>query len=87
MPVVANALWMTERTLRRRLKEQGINFQKLVNQVRYQQATSLLRTTETSIADIADRLGYSDTASFRHAFKRWSGLAPTEFRKLKQGEL
>ncbi len=87
MPVVANALWMTERTLRRRLKEQGINFQKLVDQVRYQQATSLLRTTETSIADIADRLGYSDTASFRHAFKRWSGLAPTEFRKLKQGEL
>ncbi len=87
MPDVAKELWMTERTLRRRLKEQGISFQKLVNQVRYQQATELLETTGTPISDIADQLGYSDTASFRHAFKRWSGLVPTEFRKLKQNSL
>ncbi|MGP8304601.1 AraC family transcriptional regulator ligand-binding domain-containing protein [Vibrio sp. YIC-376] len=87
MTNVARELWMTERTLRRRLKEQGISFQKLVNQVRYQKAVTLLETTDTHIADIAEQLGYSDTASFRHAFKRWSRLAPTEFRKLKQREL
>ncbi len=87
MPVVARELWMTERTLRRRLKAQGISFQKLVNQVRYQQAITLLETTTTHIADIAELLGYSDTASFRHAFKRWSGLAPTEFRHRNQGKL
>ncbi|WP_182029073.1 helix-turn-helix transcriptional regulator [Vibrio sp. B1FLJ16] len=78
---------MTKRTLRRRLKEQGISFQKLVNQVRYQRATELLETTGTPISDVADQLGYSDTASFRHAFKRWSGLVPTKFRKLKQNNL
>ncbi|MEX3073497.1 helix-turn-helix domain-containing protein [Vibrio alginolyticus] len=58
------------RTLRRRFKEQGISLQKLVNQVRYQQATELLETTGMPISDIADQLGYSDTASLRHAFKR-----------------
>lgn len=83
MPVLAQELCMTERTLRRRLKEQSVNFQKLVNQVRYQQAIERLESTDTNIADIAEQLGYSDTASFRHAFKRWSGLAPTEYRKLK----
>ncbi len=84
MPIVAKELWMTERTLRRRLKEQGFSFQKLVNQVRYQQAQTLLETTNTHIADIAELLGYSDTASFRHAFKRWSGFAPTEYRAYQQ---
>ncbi len=87
MPAVAKELWMTERTLRRRLKEQDISFQTLLNEVRYQQAITLLKTTDTHVADIADQLGYSDTASFRPAFKRWSGLAPTDFRKLKQKEL
>ncbi len=84
MKTLAKELWMTERTLRRRLKDQGINFQMLVNQVRYQQAIDLLEGTDTNIADIAEQLSYSDTASFRHAFKRWSGLAPTEYRKLKK---
>ncbi len=87
MPIVAKELWMTERTLRRRLKEQGISFQKLLNQVRHQQAITLLETSNTHIADIAEQLGYSDTASFRHAFKRWSKLTPSEFRKLKQSSL
>ena len=43
-------------------------------------AIEYLRKTRMTNEDIASRLGYSDAANFRHAFARWTGKSPSEFR-------
>ncbi|WP_177408643.1 AraC family transcriptional regulator [Pseudomonas sp. M30-35] len=76
---VCAELCLTERTLRRRLDHQGCSFQHLLDQVRHDRACLLFGESK-SIASIAQELGYSDTVSFRHAFRRWTGKSPSEYR-------
>ncbi|EPY8494412.1 TPA: AraC family transcriptional regulator [Pseudomonas aeruginosa] len=71
---------LTERTLRRRLKSTNISFQQLLDEARQRRAKKLL-LDGMKIAEIAERLGYSDIASFRHAFRRWTGLSPSQYRQ------
>lgn len=80
MDEVASKLNMTSRTLRRKLDADDTTFAKITDDVRYSLASEYLRTTSMSIEDIATALGFSDAASFRHAFKRWSGQTPSAFR-------
>ena len=77
----AQYLGIHERTLNRRLREQGTIFRDEVNEVRYAMAKSFLSSTEASNAEIALALGYSDATTFSHAFKRWSGMSPAQWRK------
>ncbi|HEJ2566239.1 AraC family transcriptional regulator [Pseudomonas aeruginosa] len=77
---VSEKLCVTERTLRRRLEHQGCTFQHLLDQVRHDRACLLFADASKSIANIAQELGYSDTVSFRHAFRRWTGKSPSEYR-------
>lgn len=77
---VSASLCVTERTLRRRLEHQGCKFQSLIDQVRFDRACLLFLDESKSIADIAQELGYSDKVSFRHAFRRWTGKSPSEYR-------
>ncbi len=77
---VARALNMSSRTLRRKLAAQGPTFQKILNEVRQQLAIEFLRNTDMSSEEIADRLGFSDAANFRHAFKKWTDKTPSAFR-------
>jgi AraC-like DNA-binding protein len=51
-------------------------------EVRCQLAKEYLRTTRLSTEDIADVLGFSDAANFRHAFRRWTGKPTSEFRRI-----
>lgn len=76
---VAGALGMTARTLQRRLMPD--TFQKLRDGVRYRQAQALLRNPACDVATIAATLGFSEPATFHRAFRGWSGLSPTEFRR------
>lgn len=78
---VATRLHRSERTLRRHLRQLDTSFQHLLDEVRYDKARQLLLNTDLPIYLIAEQLGYSETASFRHAFQRWSGLAPSELRR------
>jgi AraC-like DNA-binding protein len=78
---VAHTFNTTERTLRRKLSLEQSSYQKLVDQVRYEKAKSLLRQSASPIEQIADKLGYREPASFNHAFSRWSGLSPSAFRR------
>jgi AraC-like DNA-binding protein len=71
---------MSTRTLRRRLEEKGTSFSALLEEVRHKQARELLARTVMSVEQIADSLGYAETASFTHAFKRWTGSSPRQFR-------
>jgi AraC-like DNA-binding protein len=77
---LAQRLHMTSRTLRRKLGNQGTSFQELLREVRTQLAIAYLRNTSISLDDIAYRLGFSDAANFRHAFKRWTGNSPGTYR-------
>jgi AraC-like DNA-binding protein len=81
LPTVARRLNLSERTLQRRLKEAGLNFRAVSNDARMKRARKLLSEGTTSIADVAARLGYAETASFTHAFQRLSGCTPRQFRR------
>jgi AraC-like DNA-binding protein len=78
---VAKELNMSKRTLQRRLHRHQIQFAQLREQVRYYHATRLLIDSPLSIDQISEYLGFSDRTSFTNAFKRWTNLAPSTFRK------
>ena len=80
MEAIAAALCMTSRNLRRKLDAEGTSYQALLANVRYALARDYISTSFLSTEDIAAALGFSDAASFRHAFKRWTGMTPAEFR-------
>ncbi|MBU6953600.1 AraC family transcriptional regulator [Hahella sp. HN01] len=82
LPEIAKRLNMSPRTLRRRLATAGINYQRLLNRIRCQQAIALLQEEALAVDDIADRLGFTEVANFRHAFKKWLGLPPGAVRSV-----
>lgn len=77
---IAESLCMTSRTLRRKLEAEGTSYSDLLTSVRKALAIDYLSTTRLSTEDIASALGFSDAVGFRHAFKRWTGRTPNEFR-------
>ena len=79
---VAKMLCCSERTLRRHLQQEGYNFADIVQSLQLRRAKDLLSLTQLSIKEIALNLGYSETAAFAHAFKRWTGQTPTELRRV-----
>ncbi len=78
---VAEIAGVSVRSLQRRLSENGSSYSRVVDQARYQAASRLLRESDTRITDIAIDLGYTDSAHFTRAFKRWAGITPSEYRR------
>ncbi|MBT2371559.1 AraC family transcriptional regulator [Pseudomonas fluorescens] len=77
---LAEQMNCSPRTLRRHLHDLGCSYQELLDELRFERAKQLLGEDELPIYRIAEQLGFSETASFRHAFVRWSGVAPSQFR-------
>ncbi|WP_460119608.1 AraC family transcriptional regulator [Pseudomonas sp. S2_C03] len=77
---LAGQMKCSTRTLRRHLKDMGCSYQELLDELRFEQAKQMLCEDQMPIYRIAEALGFSETASFRHAFVRWSGVAPSQFR-------
>jgi AraC-like DNA-binding protein len=77
---VARQLHMTGRTLRRRLRRENTSFRQLTDDLRKRLAIKYLDETDLVIEEVAHSLGFSEDASFRHAFRRWTNAAPAEFR-------
>lgn len=78
---IALSLNLSTRTLNRRLRDEGLCFKSLFDEVRLQRAQNLLENSSLTLDIIAERLGYSDPSNFRRAFKKWTGETPTSFRK------
>lgn len=78
--MLAKELCMSTRSLRRRLDEEQTSFRALVDEVRQTLAEELLVTAQMKLEEIAHCLGYSEPSSLIHAFKRWKGMSPKEFR-------
>ena len=74
-------LSLSPRTLRRRLQQDQLSFQQLLDKVRFERAGQLLLTTSATVQAVALALGYQDVANFRVAFRRWSGMTPGDFRR------
>jgi len=71
------------RTLQRRLKDAGVSYNDLQNDVRKTLALNLLENETLALAEIAFSLGYSEVSAFNHAFRRWVGQSPGHYRRLR----
>lgn len=78
---VARSLAMSRRSLRRKLDQEGTSFRKLLEEERRQLALQLLENSAMKLDELAIHLGYTDTASFTRAFRRWMNCSPGEYRK------
>jgi len=76
---IARDMNMSERTLRRRLDELAFSFQDIHDSVRKMKSFELLQDARYSLQDVATETGFAETRSFRRAFKRWTGISPSEF--------
>ncbi len=80
LALIARQMAVSERTLHRRLAEQGAGFAALVDAVRRERALLLLENRRLSCSEIAFLLGYTEPAAFFRAFKRWEGVTPQAYR-------
>lgn len=78
---VAEALHMSVQTLRRRLKDEGLTYQELKDQMRRDSAVYYLERGDLSIQEIAEHLGFSESSTFHRAFKKWTGITPGAYRE------
>jgi AraC-like DNA-binding protein len=83
-PVVALEMGLKPRTLNRLLNKEGTSFIRLLKDSRFENAQQLLRDPSAPILSIAWSLGYADASAFSRAFRRWSGMTPTEWRQAAQ---
>ena len=79
---VANDMNLSKRTLQRRLQQQMISFAALRDVVRFNRAIDCLLKKNMSIESTSVYLDFSDRTSFTNAFKRWTNLSPSVFRKV-----
>jgi AraC-like DNA-binding protein len=85
MTVVARALEMSARSLRRRLTEEGVSFRDLVDEARCLIAQRMLDDPRRSIKETALATGFSDPTAFQRAFRRWTGTTPKQYREAHDG--
>lgn len=77
---VARELKLSERTLQRRLTEEGTSFKQLLAQARHEQAKAYLADPLLDIQEVACLVGYEDQNSFYRAFRSWEGDTPAHWR-------
>lgn len=77
---MADRLGLSLRTFQRRLLETGKGYQAIVDEVRTSLALEFLGNTSLSVTEIAARTGFSEAASFRKAFRKWTGHPPSQYR-------
>jgi AraC-like DNA-binding protein len=86
IPKVARELGVSERTLQRRLGDEGTSFQLLLTTVRRARALELLADSALDINEVAFLLGYEDQSSFFRAFRLWEGETPSSWRAMHQNQ-
>lgn len=81
LTAVAEELRVSPRSLRRKLADEQSSFQQLLDEVRLELALQYLKNTTLPSEEIGSLIGFSDGASFRRAFKKWTGASPGVFRE------
>ena len=83
LSTLSNVTSMSQRTIQRRLAEGGQTFNSLLDQVRYQRAVIILDQEGASVAEAGELLGYEHPQHFIRAFRRWTGVTPGKYRKIR----
>jgi AraC-like DNA-binding protein len=76
----AETLYMSNRTLQRKLQEQGTSFKKILTDVRQELALKYIQNEQMTLTELSFQLGFSEMSAFSRAFKNWTGKSPREFR-------
>ncbi|HET9930078.1 MAG TPA: AraC family transcriptional regulator ligand-binding domain-containing protein [Polyangiaceae bacterium] len=84
---IAERLGVAPRTLQRTLSNEGTTYAEIATRMKRAAAERLLRRRELAIAEVAYALDFSDASAFHHAFVRWTGVTPGEFRARNLGDL
>ena len=84
MQSVARQLRTSARTLQRRLAEEGVTYQRLVDRARKDAASRYLSNSNLAIGEVAYLVGFSEPAPFYRAFRRWFGVTPEGFRNAQR---
>ena len=77
---MAKTLNMSRRTLQRKLAESQLSYQRLVDDTRRDLALRYLGDPRNTVTDVTFLLGFSAQSAFTRAFRRWTGVAPTQWR-------
>lgn len=77
----AATLELSRSCLHRRLHDEGTSYQAQVNAFKKQRSEYLLKHTSYTMSEIAEELGFSDSSTFRRAFKSWTGMQPSAVRE------
>lgn len=80
--VIADMFDLSPRTLRRRLAESGSTFSEIVDAWRFKSSLRMLEQERWQIGEIAEQLGYANTANFDRAFQRWTGYTPGHYQDI-----
>lgn len=80
MGQIADRLGLSRQTLFRRLKVEGVTFEKVLDDLRHRMALDYLGARKVSVNETAYLVGFSDPAAFSRAFKRWTGQSPRTVR-------
>jgi AraC-like DNA-binding protein len=80
LAAIAMAMGVSERTLQRRLRDEGTSFEALLDETRFELASSYLRDPAIGISEIAWLVGYTEISAFYRAFGRWTGTTPGTYR-------
>ncbi|RZL90592.1 MAG: AraC family transcriptional regulator [Variovorax sp.] len=78
---IARRMNISARTIDRNLKKEHLQFRELSQQVRFERARELLAQGRATVSQVAEQLGFSDTANFSRAFRRHCGVTPSEFQQ------
>ena len=76
MEMIAGKLGMSRQTLFRKLKAEGVNFEKVLDELRHKLALYYLNGKKASVNETAYLVGFSEPSAFSRAFKRWTGSSP-----------
>jgi AraC-like DNA-binding protein len=81
LDAVARELAVSPRSLQKSLKTEGASYQRLLDRVRQEIAIDSLGDPDLSLCDVAFLLGFAEQSAFNHAFKRWTGSSPRQYRE------
>ncbi len=77
---VADAIYIAQRSLQRKLQKENTTFRSILNEVRKELAQKYLQNSNMNLIDVAFNLGFSEYSSFSRAFKNWTGVTPSAYR-------
>jgi AraC-like DNA-binding protein len=77
---MAEKLNQSRSTLCRKLRDNNSSYQTIVDNFRQELAVDLLKNTDLTICEVTEKLGFSDDSNFRRAFKKWTGVTPSDIR-------